>query len=187
MTEVPERYEILIAMGDRETLYPDIPFLPNQRILKSYGDSLERAILTGFSHAKGSKIVVMDGDGSHPPELIPQIIKGLDDYQMVVPTRNPDKKNANPIRSVITTLFTILARLKGSNLSDPMSGYFAIKKELIEKVKFRPIRWKTCLEIELATQPQILEIPYTFGGRVVGKSKANFKTGIKLIYDLITM
>jgi len=48
MSEVPGQYEIIVAMGDRETLHPDIPSLPCQRIIKTYGDSLERSILAGF-------------------------------------------------------------------------------------------------------------------------------------------
>ena len=66
MSSIPSRYEIIIAMGDRETLYPHIPPLPNQRVIKTYGDTLERSILAGFSFAKGTKIIVCDADNYHP-------------------------------------------------------------------------------------------------------------------------
>ena len=182
-----ESYEIIIVMGDRETLFPEIPIKANQRVVKTFGDSLERSILNGFSNAKGDKLIVIDADGSHPIDLIPDISTYLSKYELVVGVRNGERLNVNFIRGLITSLFFALAKLRGSQLSDPMSGFFGVQREIVDKVKFAPFTWKTALEIELKAKPMVHEVPFTFGDRLAGESKTNFKIGLRLIRDLVSM
>ncbi len=187
MTEVPERYEILIAIGDREKLYPDIPPLPNQRIIKTYGDTLERSILAGFSFAKGTKIVVCDVDGYHPISRIPEMLKLLDTYEMVAGSRYlPEGElNMSLFRSLVSHLFVLFAHLLGSRLSDPMTGFFAFRKEIIDKMLFRPFTWKTCLEIDMKARPTLKEVSIVPKPRTAGMSKTSMKTGLKLARDML--
>lgn len=187
MSEIPCNYEILVVMGDREKLYPEIPNLPNQRVLKNYADSLERSVFLGLSCAKGDRVLVCDADGSHPIELIPDFLKGLDKYDMVVGVRDDKRLNVTFMRSIITKFFLIFAKLKGSHLSDPMSGFYGFRKEVINEICFHPIPWKTCLEIELKSNPTIYEIPFKFMNRNEGESKTSIKTGLKLIWTLLTI
>ena len=187
MTEVPERYEILIAMGDREELYPDLPSLPNQLIIKTYGDNLERSILAGFSFAKGTKLVVCDVDNYHPYHKIPEMVRLLDTYEMVVGSRYlPEGElNMSLFRSLVSQLFVHYAHLFGSHLSDPMTGFFAVRKDVVNKVKYRPFTWKTCLEIELKAKPRFIEIPIVPKPRTTGISKTSMITGLKLARDML--
>jgi dolichol-phosphate mannosyltransferase len=180
-----EPYEIIVVQGDNEKLYPDIPVKPHQRTVKTYGDSLERSILNGFSHAKGDKIIVIDADSSHPIDMIPDVVTYLEQFELVVGSRKGEKINTSKIRGVITTFFIKLAKFRGSKLSDPMSGFFGVRKEIIDNIPFKPITWKTCLEISLKAKPSTYEIPFSFGERSVGESKASLKIGLKLIKDLL--
>lgn len=50
----------------------DIPQLRGLRFTRNFGK--EAAILAGLRHATGRAVVVMDGDGQHPPELLPQML-----------------------------------------------------------------------------------------------------------------
>src|SRR3972149_1738108 len=82
-----EDCEIILVIGDRETLHPAFPQMRNMKFAMSYGDSLERAILTGFTCASGEKIIVMDGDGSHDPNDVLRMARELDRHEMVVGSR----------------------------------------------------------------------------------------------------
>ncbi|MBW2671991.1 MAG: glycosyltransferase [Deltaproteobacteria bacterium] len=187
MEGTPWQYEVLVIFGDRETLHPDVPGLPNQRILTSYGDSLERAILLGFSISRGERIVVLDADGSHPPDKIPDMIRALDKYEMVVASRFlPGAKfEQSAFRRLVSKLFILWARIYGSRLTDPMSGFFALRRELLDGAKFKPIHWKTCLELELLKRPEVLEVPIHFNKRNAGFSKASLLTGLKTLWDIM--
>jgi len=181
-------YEIIVAMGDREKVHPTIPSLPNLRVIKTYGDSLERSILSGFSYARGSKIAVCDADGYHPIKHLPRMFKLLNEYEMVAGSRYLPGGRANHglFRDFISWCFVQWAHLFGSTLTDPMTGFFAVRKDVIDRVRFKPFTWKTCLEIEMKAHPRLIEIPMVAGQREAGVSKSSIKTGLKVIWDILT-
>ncbi len=181
-------YEILIIASDKSHSEspPYIPLSSNIKYYKSYGDSLERAILLGFSVAQGNKIIVMDADGSHPVDLILPMLSALDQHQMVVASRfiKNGHYHTTFFRYLTSWTFTKYAQLLGSTLSDPKSGYFGIRSELLSKMKFKPFKWKIALEISNKLRPNTIEIPFTFENRKTGKSKSSWKVGLKLIWDI---
>lgn len=174
-------------MGDREKLYPSVPRLPNQRVITSYGDSLERAILCGFSSSRGDRILVLDADGSHPVHQIPEMFCALEEHDMVVGSRYlPDSDFHYPLfRRFVAWCFRTYARLFGSKLSDPMSGFFAIRREILKGIRFKPFTWKTALEISMKMRSSITEIPVRITERGVGQSKANWRLGLKIMWDIL--
>lgn len=183
-------YEIIIVTSDKKkpnSSSPYIPLLDNIKYFKSYGDSLERAILLGFSAAKGKKIIVMDADGSHPPELVNPMIEALDDYEMIVRSRfiSGGSYHTTFFRYLVSYLFTKYAQLLGSTLTDPMSGFFGIQSQLLTKIRFKPYTWKVALEISNKLRPKTVEFPFDFENRKVGKSKSNWKIGLKLAWDIL--
>ncbi len=187
LKHMKEPYEVLVVQGDRETLFPKIPVKAHQRVVKTYADSLERSILGGFSHAKGDRLIVIDADGSHPIDLIPDLCTYLSKYEFVAGVRNGERLNVSFIRDVITYLFHTLAKLRGSKLSEPMTGFFGVQREIVDKIRFTPYTWKTALEIELKAKPTVHEVPFTFGDRLEGESKTSIRVGLNLIKNLIVL
>jgi len=183
---INSEFEIIIIVGDNDKLTPTISILPNLRVFTSYGDNLERAILTGFTVAKGDTMIVMDGDGSHDPLDIQKIVRGLDAHEMVVGSRFLKGSNflQNPFRKFISHVFIKWANMNGSRLSDPMSGFFGLRRELLKRIKFKPFKWKICLEIELKAKPDLIEVPIKFRKRIRGFSKSTIIIGLKIFYDI---
>lgn len=180
-------YEIIVVTSDRDKT--PTPQLQNVHVYRSYGDSLERSILLGFSVAKGSKIVVMDADGSHPPSLVPELISHLNTYDMVVASRFlKNSKYYSPLfRKLTSYIFTSAAHVLGSSLSDPMSGFFAFNRKLLENVTFKPVKWKVAFELHLKTKPLTLEVPFTFEERKSGVSKSSIWVGLEILYDMLVV
>lgn len=184
-------HEIIVVTSDKQrgSVIPVMPPVAssNVRVVKSYGDSLERAILLGFSVAEGEKIVVMDADGSHPAFLVLTLVNALDDYEMAVASRfiSGGRYVTSPFRGFISWVFTKYAQLLGSSLSDPMTGFFGIRKSCVDGVRFKPIKWKVALEISNKGRPKTLEVPYLFVNRKVGRSKSSWKIGFKILWDIL--
>ena len=185
---INDRYEVIVVRGDKEKLNNALPLFPNQREIKTYADTLERSILTGFSVAQGERIAAMDADGSHPPEMLPMMWRLLDDYEMVVGSRFVDGSEfrGSPHRRLVTWLCKNMAHEAGSKLMDPMSGFFAFRREVLGRCRFRPLTWKPCLEVELRAHPRIKEIPIEFEERRVGKSKTKVSVGLRIMAQLMT-
>jgi len=190
-------YEIIVVIGDKNKKNLSLLDLRNSmatahpvkiKIFKSYGDSLERAILLGFSVARGDKIIVMDADGSHTSEIVPQMIKELNSSEMVVASRFVKGSifSTSPFRRLVTFVFNSYAKLMGSTLTDPMSGFFGIRADILKKMKFKPFKWKIALEINNKLHPKTKEVPFNFKAFTEkGRSLFhNWKLGMKILWDI---
>jgi dolichol-phosphate mannosyltransferase len=148
------------------------------------------AILDGVKHCQGDIIVVMDADLSHPPELIPRII---DEFRgnpncIVIASRYISGGTISGWslrRRFISWGAVSLARygLRIRNIKDPMSGYFAVPRKIMDEISFGTRGYKMLLEILVKEQTNTKrkEIPYSFQDRRLGKSKL----GIKVIIEYI--
>jgi len=146
-------------------------------------DGLGSAILKGIQQAKGDTIVVMDCDFSHPPQIIPKLIESIKKYQydIVVASRyiQGGKIQGWSLKRKFMSKFATLIAKKGLGIDakDPMSGFFAFKRNIIKGLNIDAIGYKILLEILVKTKDvNIKEIPYTFQDRKFGSSKLNIKT-----------
>jgi len=146
-------------------------------------NGLSSAILNGIQNAKGETIVVMDSDFSHPPQIIPKMIQALKQYQcdLVVASRYITGGNIQGWtnkRKLMSKIATMIAKKGlGVKTKDPMSGFFAFKKNIIKELNFDAIGYKFLLEILVKTKGiNIKEIPYTFENRKFGSSKLDSST-----------
>ena len=141
---------------------------------------LASAFLEGLLLARYPILCLMDGDLSHPPELLPQLYlplqQGLAD--IVVASRSiPGGKTVGwPWhRHVGSWVAQILARPLVP-VRDTTSGYFMFKKSVISRVRLFPQGFKIGLEIMVrGNYKKIKEVPYTFQDRTQGKSKFGLK------------
>jgi dolichol-phosphate mannosyltransferase len=148
---------------------------------------LSSAILAGAQSACGDIIVVMDSDMSHPPQTIPHMIEEMrGEWDIVVASRYvkggaiagwPFK------RKVMSKGATKIARYSlGIQIKDPMSGFFAFRRHIINGIKFDSIGYKMLLEMLVkAKGARVKEIPYTFINRRFGASKLDSKVAIDYV------
>ena len=146
-------------------------------------DGLGSAILKGIQQAKGDTIVVMDSDFSHPPQIIPKLIESIKKYQYDIAVASRYIKGGeihgwSLKRKIISKFATLIAKKGlGIDTKDPMSGFFAFKRNIIKGLNIDAIGYKILLEILVKTKDvNIKEIPYTFQDRELGSSKLSIKT-----------
>ena len=131
----------------------------------------------------------MDSDFSHPPKIIPQLVEEIrtSNYDIVIASRYIDGGEVSgwsTKRKLISKGATGIAKAGlGVNESDPMSGFFAFKRKILEGIKFDAIGYKMLLEILVKTKgAKVKEIPYTFTDRTRGSSKLDSST----MFDFVT-
>ncbi len=157
-------------------------------------NGLSSAILKGIQHAKGETIVVMDSDFSHPPQIIPRMIEAIKKYQcdIVVASRYVKGGNIDGWslkRKIVSKLATVIAK-KGLTIdtADPMSGFFAFKRSIINGLKFDAIGYKMLLEILVKTRGvNVKEIPYSFKDREFGSSKVGISTILDYLKSIMKL
>jgi len=156
------------------------------------------AVVAGFQLARAPWAVVIDGDLQHPPEAVPTLLReGLaPDVDLVYGTRYVDSGDATGldgrVREWISTLSTFLAkivfprRLRG--VSDPMSGFFAVRLKALNLPALRPAGYKVLLEILAESQlGRTAGVPYSFQPRFSGESKASLAEGMRFLLQLVAL
>lgn len=157
---------------------------------------LSRAVIEGFSKAKGDILGVMDADLSHDHRILPKMISAIDDedYDLVVGSRRIPGGGADKwpwYRKISSDIATRVAkRSLDIKISDPMSGYFLLKREIFEKVKHEvnPLGYKILLEIYIRSNPQrVKEISFIFKDRKQGYSKVTLKVIVEYLQMLFKL
>ena len=88
------------------------------------------AIKTGIRHATGDIIVLMDADGQHPPEEIPDLLALIGRYDMVVGARAANSDSALH-RNIANGVFNMYASyIVGRHVPDLTSGFRVLKAEI---------------------------------------------------------
>jgi dolichol-phosphate mannosyltransferase len=72
-----------------------------------------------------------------------------------------------------TALTRVVFPTSLTRISDPMSGFFAVRASSVKTDELRPLGYKILLELVVRSRPgRIVEVPYTFRARHAGQSKA---------------
>jgi dolichol-phosphate mannosyltransferase len=151
---------------------------------------LAGACLEGILASQAQYVAVMDGDLQHDEGLLLPMLQLLrrDTANMVVATRYADGGSAAGLsshRAWGSRLATKLAHhLLKLELSDPMSGFFMLRRELVEQIapRLSTQGFKILLDIVVTAgdRLRIAELPFTFRQRVYGESKLD--AGVALEY-----
>lgn len=149
---------------------------------------LSTAVIRRFREARGKYLCVMDADLQHPPEKAFEMVKKaeISKADIVVASRYIKGGSYEGLsgawrKSVSVGLkeFTRLAfypRLK--KVTDPLSGFFLVRRKILKEEKLDPLGFKILLEILMRCPWEtVTEFPYHFSVRENGKSKATAKQG----------
>lgn len=150
-------------------------------LVRKHDHGLSQSVADGFSLASSDVFFVIDADFSHPPVLIPrmyeEIRKGND---IVIGSRYMEGGGIKkwPLkRRIISIGATFLGRLLFPDITDPVSGFFAVKKEVVHTAPLKPRGYKILLEVlGKGTWEKDKEIPFEFVDREIGSSKMKLTT-----------
>lgn len=156
---------------------------------------LSSAVLDGIRKARGGVVAVMDADLQHPPRLLPElyerVVKG---YDIVVASRyvkGGSVKGWGLYRRLVSRVATVIARAllpEARRVKDPMSGFFAIRREVVEGVRLNPQGFKILLEILVKGRyNRVCEIPYEFRPREAGESKLGAAEMINYLLHVVRL
>jgi len=177
----------------------DEPYLPELiRIIDAYvkipheikvqsEPGLANAILCGVKGSIGDVIVVLDGDGSHNPKYIPQMVEMLHNHDIVIGSRyTQGGHNADYfLRHLLSRFYCKLARsLLRLQVSDTMSGFIVARKEVFDRLSLlNNDDYKFGLEIMEKSKDRfrIAECPVVFEERKAGYSKTDAIQGIRTL------
>ena len=154
------------------------------RHARNYGQTA--GISTGFAHARGDIIITMDGDLQNPPELIPELLKKMEEGFDVVNASRKERKKQSAGRWLPSLISNRLASfLSGLEISDFGSGMKAIRRTCLEGIELYGDFHRYYLILLAEKGCRIGEITYEYVPRHAGSTKYGLKRLIKGPIDLI--
>lgn len=199
---LPDRYEIIVVDDDSpdgtwemaQTLTDRYPCLHVMRRQQERG--LSTAVIRGWQAARGDILGVIDGDLQHPPEVLGQLLAAIaQGAALAVASRNADGGGVSTW-SAARRFLSRGAQLLGlvllphvvSRVSDPMSGYFLIRRDAIAGRALHPLGYKILLEVlGRGAIDRITEVGYVFQEREAGESKVTWKQYRDYIHHLVRL
>jgi dolichol-phosphate mannosyltransferase len=151
---------------------------------------LAGACIEGMLSSSAPVVAVMDADLQHDERVLPKMFSTIMDehVDLVAATRYVAGGSAEAFdegRGFISRFATKLSRRAlGTALSDPMSGFFMMRRERFDEIADRlsPAGFKILLDIVTAADNlRIAEQPYVFGARQAGESKFNVQVGLEFL------
>jgi dolichol-phosphate mannosyltransferase len=195
---LPVFYEVIVVDDGSTDGTPDI--------VRAYSDSDSRirlvsrqnqrglagAVVHGWRHSDADLLGVMDADLQHPPEVLPALLTAMcEGCDIAIGSRYASKNGVqgwNPVRAAISRVSTWAAlplQRRDLRIEDPMSGFFIVRREVIDGLSFETKGFKLLLEILVRARIRSArEVPFHFGVRTAGKSKAGAVVALRYLHLL---
>ena len=165
---------------------------PRIRCLRRVGRrGLAGACIEGMLSSAAPYVAVIDADLQHDEKVLPDMLAKLrsGEADLVAATRYISGGSAasfSQSRGAISRLATKLThRLVGTPLSDPMSGFFMMRRDRFDEIapRLSPAGFKILLDIAATagSRLRIAEQAYRFGERSEGESKFNIQIGVEFL------
>lgn len=199
---IPGNYELIIVDDDSpdmtwkvaQSLLGDYPHLRVMR--RQHERGLSSAVIRGWQAATGRILGVIDGDLQHPPEILIQLLEKIENgADLALASRHVEGGGVSSW-SVVRRFLSRGAQVLGlvilpgvlGRVTDPMSGYFMVKRSAIAGATMNPVGYKILLEvIGRGKVKEIAEAGYVFRERTEGESKVTWKQYVEYIQHLIRL
>ena len=199
---IPGEYELIVVddnspdgtwkiAQDLTTEYPQL------RVMRRETEKgLSTAVIRGWQAARGKVLGVIDADLQHPPEVLLQLWQEMEQgADLAVASRHVEGGGVSEW-SVIRRFLSRGAQMLGliilpeviGRLSDPMSGYFMVRRDAIVGKTLSPVGYKILIEVTgRGAIRWIGEVGYVFRERQAGASKVTWKQYVEYIQHLVKL
>lgn len=200
--KIPQQYELIVVDDNSsdltwQTALDLTPIYPALKVMRRVEEKgLSTAVIRGWQVSQGEVIGVIDADLQHPPETLlslwEEMEKGAD---LAVASRHVEGGGVSDwsvarrflSRGAQTLGLIILPEVIG-RVSDPMSGYFLVRRRCLLNCTLSPLGYKILVEvIGRGKVGWIAEVGYVFQERQEGESKVTKKQYIDYIRHLIRL
>ncbi|MBC8483452.1 MAG: glycosyltransferase [Actinobacteria bacterium] len=171
--------------------------LPGIRVIRRTGASgLATAVTCGWAHARGEILGVIDGDGQHPPAVVADLLAAMADRtDVAVASRHVPGggvSNWSAFRRLLSRCAQALGLLllpgTVGRVTDPMSGYFLVRRDVIADTDLDPVGYKILLEVlARGDVRRVAERPYVFLEREQGESKVSARHYVDYLRHLMRL
>ncbi len=201
---IPGQYELIVVDDNSpdktwEIAQSIMGEYPQLRVMRRQAErGLSTAVIRGWQVANGEIFGVIDADLQHPPEVLLQMLATLreqQDVDLVVASRHVEGGGVSDwslIRRFLSrgaqTLGLIILPGVVGRVSDPMSGYFMVRRQALVGKTMNPLGYKILIEtLGRGDIGKVAEVGYVFQERLEGESKVTWRQYVDYLRHLVRL
>jgi dolichol-phosphate mannosyltransferase len=157
---------------------------PNLRVVRRVGErGLARAVVRGWQIARGDVLATINADFQHPPSILPEMLRKIENADLVVATRYAAEGSVGrfPLHRQFLSAFArsvglLLVPKVFRRVTDPLSGCYMFRRQAIEDIELQPTGFKTLIEVLARGRVEsVVEHGYTMQQRRSGRSNVRLR------------
>jgi dolichol-phosphate mannosyltransferase len=173
------RYEVVVIDGHSEDATADIARAQGCRVVAQGRAGHGEALRLAFREGRGEHLAVMDADHSHPPELLPAMVRHRHATDLVMASRyapggsSADVAHRRVLSWILNRVFSLFL---GLPYADCSSGFRLYRRSVLDAVPIQARHIDIQQEVLFRLHRRglrILEIPFRFEARRAGRSSVN--------------
>jgi glycosyltransferase involved in cell wall biosynthesis len=146
----------------------------------------QAALTAGLDTAGGDVVIMLDGDGQHPPELIPQMIELYQNGYDIIHTQRTDAPQAFSIKSFTSNAFYwLINRIGDTQILAGSADFRLMSQESVEALRKMPEYHRFLRGMIPWMGFRSVILPYQPPERLGGQSKYSMKKMLRLAMDAI--
>jgi polyisoprenyl-phosphate glycosyltransferase len=147
----------------------------------------QAALTAGLDVAQGDVVVTMDGDGQHPPDLVPEMLKLFEHGYDVVLTRRCDVRQPTFLKRWTSEgFYSLISRISDTKIIPGCADYRLMSRQVVDAVKQMPEYHRFVRGMVAWLGYRTVILPYAEQPRIAGGSKYSFRRMVKLATDAIS-
>ena len=146
----------------------------------------QAALTAGLDVAQGDFVISMDGDGQHPPEMIPQMLELFQQGYDVIQAQRVEDVSASSFKQFTSSAFyNLINRISGTRIIPGAADFRGMSRQAVDALKAMPEYHRFLRGMISWMGYKSVILPYHQPPRVAGRSKYSLGKMFRLASDAI--
>jgi polyisoprenyl-phosphate glycosyltransferase len=146
----------------------------------------QAALTAGLDVSQGDFVVSLDGDGQHPPEMIPQILELLNQGYDIVQGQRVEDTRAFSFKQITSLgFYALINRISGTQMVPGAADFRGMRRQAVDALKAMPEYHRFLRGMVSWLGYKSVILPYHEPSRMAGKSKYSLSKMLRLALDAI--
>jgi polyisoprenyl-phosphate glycosyltransferase len=146
----------------------------------------QAALTAGLDASTGDFVISLDGDGQHPPEMIPQMIALFEQgYDIVQAQRIEDGQAVSFKQLTSSGFYTLINTISGTRMEPGAADFRGLSRQAVNALKAMPEYHRFLRGMIAWMGYRSVILPYHEPGRIAGKSKYSLGKMFRLAMDAL--
>jgi len=146
----------------------------------------QAALTAGLDASQGDFVISLDGDGQHPPEMIPQMIELFEQgYDIVQAQRIENNQSFSFKQFTSASFYALINRISGTRIAPGAADFRGMSRQAVDALKAMPEYHRFLRGMVSWLGYKSVILPYHETNRMAGKSKYSLGKMFRLASDAI--